>query len=204
MRRHPFGLFILVLTACAPLEPRLHGQLGAIPFVEPIVPAEPVVLPAPVALPPPMPLMLSPEAKPREASKSISDKAHPPALLMKRRPECEALPVPHTGGDLLHNWCADTFPPNRFPGMDVRVNDKNFDAMQVGVNVLWEIKTDRYDDYPDFVRKRAIDKQIPELQRERRIALECGYEFVVGVSSEAHKAALNERDRLLHIVVTGC
>ena len=55
--------------------------------------------------------------------------------------------MPHLGGNAIHNTCADTFPPNRFPGMDVLVNHKNFDALQVGANVLWEIKTDRYDTY---------------------------------------------------------
>lgn len=30
------------------------------------------------------------------------------------------------------------------------------------------------------------------------------HEFVIGVSSEAHKAMLLEKDETLHIVVTGC
>lgn len=128
----------------------------------------------------------------------------PPAPTQQGRPRCQPVPVPHLGGDDAHNRCADTFPPNRFPGNDVLVDGKRFDALQVGVLVLWEIKTDRFDTYSPFLQEQVIRKQIAELRRERDIAEACGYGFVVGVSSAAHKAALEREDRLLNIVVTGC
>ena len=128
----------------------------------------------------------------------------PPAVTTQRRPECEPVPRPHRGGDALHDWCADTFPPNRFPGHDVLVNGKRFDALQVGVRVLWEIKTDRFDAYSPFLKDKVIRTQLLELQRERDIAQACGYDFVVGVSSAAHQAALSQEDLNLHVVLTGC
>jgi hypothetical protein len=84
------------------------------------------------------------------------------------------------------------------------VDGKRFDALQVGVRVLWEIKTDQFDTYSDFLQGQVVDDQIEEFKEERGIARSCGYEFVVGVSSAAHKAALEERDRTFNIVVTGC
>ncbi|MDC0711041.1 DUF6310 domain-containing protein [Stigmatella sp. ncwal1] len=122
----------------------------------------------------------------------------------RRRPECEPIPVPHAGGDDPHNECADKYPPNRYPGKDVLVDGKRFDALQVGVRVLWEIKTDRFDTYHDFVQEQAIRKEYPLLQEERTIAEACGYGFVVGVSTQAHKDALLAEDLTLNIVVTGC
>jgi serine protease inhibitor len=54
----------------------------------------------------------------------------------------------------------------------------------------------------------ARGKTAEELQRvlhkERNAAIACGYDFVVGVSTEAHKQALLDRDPELNIVVTGC
>jgi hypothetical protein len=122
----------------------------------------------------------------------------------ERRPECRPVPVPHAGEDDPHNECADTFPPNRYPGNDVLVGDKRFDALQVGVRVLWEIKTHQFDTYSLFLQNQVIRDQVLELKEERDIAEACGYGFVVGVSSAAHKAALEAQDPLLNIVVTGC
>ncbi|SET75149.1 hypothetical protein SAMN05443639_104178 [Stigmatella erecta] len=81
---------------------------------------------------------------------------------------------------------------------------KRFDALQVGVRVLWEIKTHRFDAYSDFIQRQTILEQVPLLQEERDIAEACGYGFVVGVSTQAHKDALLQRDPRLDIVVTGC
>jgi len=122
----------------------------------------------------------------------------------ERRPECEPIPVPHRGGDDPHNECADAFPPNRYPGMDVLVGGKRFDALQVGVRVLWEIKTDQFDTYNAFLRRTVITDQVGKMREERDIAQDCGYGFVVGVSTEAHKEALEQAERDLEIVVTGC
>jgi len=96
----------------------------------------------------------------------------PPAptepLDRERRPECRPIPVPHAGKDDPHNECADTFPPNLYPGMDVLVNGVLFDALQVGVRVLWEIKTHRFDTYNVFVRDREIAK---EYEQKRSVTL---------------------------------
>ncbi len=120
------------------------------------------------------------------------------------RPECRPVPVRHAGEDVPHNECADKFPPNRYPGMDVLVGGVRFDALQVGVRVLWEIKTHRFDTYTAFIRERTILEQVPLLREERDIAEACGYGFVVGVSTQAHKTALLREDPTLPIVVTGC
>lgn len=227
--RNP-SVLLLLLAACATPEPTLRDQI-AIPW-GPVVAPKPVTLPAPLALPPPAPLVVLPEQQIRELrpdaqvapaaespdspqqepeatpepapDKSAPNKGPPPALTTERRPECEPQPMPHLGGDELHNWCADTIPPNRFPGHDVLVNGKRFDALQVGVRVLWEIKTDRFDEYSLFLKEQVIRKQISELQRERELARACGYDFVVGVSSAEHLAALFDADATLKLVITGC
>ena len=120
------------------------------------------------------------------------------------RLKCEPIPVPRASKDDPHNECADTFPPNRYPGMDVSVGGIRFDALQVGVRVLWEIKTHQFDKYNAFVQKMEIDKELKQIRKERDIAVACGYDFVIGVSTQAHKEALLDQDRTLKIVVTGC
>jgi hypothetical protein len=126
----------------------------------------------------------------------------------ERRRRCEAIPVKHRGGDDAHNKCADWYPPNRYPGMDARVDGKDFDALQVGVRVLWEIKTDQFDTYSDFIQEQTVKDELEEFEEESKIAQACGYGFVIGVSTEAHKAALmaalEEQGRQFTIVVTGC
>ena len=120
------------------------------------------------------------------------------------RPECKPIPVRHAGGDIPHNECADKFPPNRYPGMDVFVGGESFDALQVGVRVMCEIKTHRFNTYPDFIQDQEIEKEVEQLREERRAAQACGYDFVVGVSTQSHKDALLRVDRFLNVVVTGC
>lgn len=88
--------------------------------------------------------------------------------------------------------------------MDVLVGGVRFDALQVGVRVLWEIKTHQFDTYADFIRRREIEQELEQLHRERTAAAACGYDFVIGVSTEAHRDALIEADFSLHVVVTGC
>jgi len=125
-------------------------------------------------------------------------------VTLERRPECQPILVPHAGGDVPHNECADKFPPNRYPGMDVFVGGERFDALQVGVRVLWEIKTHRFDTYADFIRGREILKELEQIEEEQDAAAACGYDFVVGVSTQAHKDALLKVLPSLKIVVTGC
>ena len=127
---------------------------------------------------------------PKPKGSSTGDISPPPPETKPRRPSCEPIPVRHAGEDDPHNECADKFPPNRYPGMDVLVGGERFDALQVGVRVLWEIKTHRFDTYPDFIQEREIEKELEQLEKERDAAAACGYDFVVGVSTQAHKDAL--------------
>jgi hypothetical protein len=87
--------------------------------------------------------------------------------------------------------------------MDVLVGGVCFDALQVGVRVLWEMKTDQFDTYNAFLRGQVVKAQAAQMWEERNIALSCGYGFVVGVSTEAHKEALERAASELEIVVTG-
>ena len=128
----------------------------------------------------------------------------PEALEQACRRRCEPILVPHEGKDDAHNRCADQFPPNRYPGMDVLVDGVSFDALQVGVPVLWEIKTHQFDTYNAFVQKQEVEKELKQLRKERDAARACGFGFVVGVSTQAHKDALLRRDQNFDIVVTGC
>lgn len=157
----------------------------------------PIAWPAPETKPEPRP-------RPQPSGQDWMPPIPPEPQDRERRRRCEPIPVPHRGGDAVHNQCADRVPPNRFPGMDVLVDGKHFDALQVGARVLWEVKTDQFDTYSDFLQEQVIDSQVPELKQERDIARGCGYGFVVGVSTAAHKAALEQRDTTLDIVVTGC
>ena len=143
--------------------------------------------------------------RPRPEGSPLGPDWLPPEVLERDgRPECNPIPVPHRGGDDPHNQCADSVPPNRYPGMDVLVGGIYYDALQVGVRVLWEIKTEKFDTYSEFVQEQVVKKESPKLREERKIAVECGYGFVVGVSSAAHKVALEREAPELKIVVTGC
>ncbi len=141
---------------------------------------------------------------PKPKGSGTGDFFPPPPETQPRRPSCEPFPVRHAGEDVPHNECADKFPPNRYPGMDVFVGGERFDALQVGVRVLWEIKTHRFDTYPDFIQEREIEKEVEQLTKELAAARACGYDFVVGVSTQAHKDALREALPGLNVVVTGC
>jgi hypothetical protein len=125
-------------------------------------------------------------------------------LARERRPGCRPVPVLHAGEDAPHNECADKFPPNRYPGMDVLVNGVRFDALQVGARVLWEIKTHQFNTYTDFIRRQEIEKELEQIEKEKDAAAACGYGYVIGVSTQAHKDALLRADRFLNVVVTGC
>jgi hypothetical protein len=156
------------------------------------------------------------QKRPASEQEPVADSEHTPRGLgrdwlppvssdpTERRPACRPIPVPHAGGDDPHNECADKFPPNRYPGKDVLIGGIRFDALQVGVRVLWEIKTDQFDTYSDFLQGQVVRDQAAKMLEERAIAAACGYGFVVGVSTEEHKTALELEAPLLEIVVTGC
>jgi hypothetical protein len=138
---------------------------------------------------------------PSPASSSERDREPAPTLTAERRPECVPQFVPHLGGDALHDACADNVPLNGARGFDVLVNGKRFDALQPGERVLWEVKTDNFDTYSPELRRIVLDKQAPELRRERDLARACGYDFRLGVRNAVHRAALFEREPTLGIVV---
>jgi hypothetical protein len=111
------------------------------------------------------------------------------------RSRCEPVPVKyHLGGNKLHDKCADRIPNNSFPGGDVFVNGKNFDALQLATRTLWEVKTDNFDTYTDDLREIVVESQVEKLRHERALALACGFNFRVGVRSPAHKVALELAD----------
>ncbi|RKH40722.1 DUF6310 domain-containing protein [Corallococcus sicarius] len=146
----------------------------------------------------------TPKPKPEPAGQDWQPPVPPVHVDRTGRASCEPVPVPHAGEDAPHNECADKFPPNRYPRMDVLVGGVRFDALQVGVRVLWEIKTHRFDSYPDFIRRREIEKELAQIEKEQDAAVACGYGYVVGVSTQSHKDALLEAAPLLDVVVTGC
>jgi hypothetical protein len=150
-------------------------------------------------------LMAELEAQPRptkaEAREPVPQKQPASALTQEDDPKCKPIPVPHLGGNDPHNECADKIPNNSFPGWDVFMNGKNFDALQLATRTLWDVKTDDFDKHSSHSRKFFIKMKLGEIQREKRLAEECGYGFVVGVRSEAHKTALLFADPSLKVVV---
>ncbi len=119
----------------------------------------------------------------------------------ERRRRCEPVPVKHRGGNKDHNKCADLMPNNSFPGRDVFVNGKNFDALQLATRTLWDVKTDDFDKHSSRSQDFLARVKLPELQREDRLAKQCGYNFVVGVKSAAHQAVLFKLDPNLKVIV---
>jgi len=166
----------------------------------------PMPEPRPVPVTKTAPPKPSPEQKPKPEPKGPDFPPVGPTEITERerRRRCEPIPEPHDGKDDAHNRCADQFPPNRYPGMDVLVDGVSFDALQVGVRVLWEIKTHRFDTYSDFVQDREIEKEMKQMNKQRKAAAACGYDFIIGVSTQAHKDALLRKNQALKIVVTGC
>jgi hypothetical protein len=104
------------------------------------------------------------------------------------------------GGNDPHNKCADKIPNNSFPGWDVLVNGKNFDALQLATRTPWDVKTDDFEKQPPRSQTFFVRMKLPEIQRERELAKACGYRFVVGVRSKAHKEALLKADNTLDVV----
>jgi hypothetical protein len=125
----------------------------------------------------------------------------PPPEPPRRPSDCVPRRVPPKGGHPLHNRCAENVPFNDFRGADALVNGKAFDALQLSTRTLWEIKTNAIETYNRFVYFTELDKQVEEAQQERTLAAACGFDFVIGVRTEAHKDALRTRDSTLNVVV---
>jgi hypothetical protein len=166
----------------------------------------PEVRPAPETRPvpetKPAPPKPSPKKRPKPEPKGPDfPPPEPPETSERDRRRCEPVPVPHRGGNNDHNKCADRIPYNSFSGWDVLVNGKQFDALQLATRTLWEVKTDDFDIHSPRSQAFFAKVKLPEIQREKRLAEACGYNFVVGVRSAAHKAALLRLDPKLDIVV---
>jgi hypothetical protein len=131
-----------------------------------------------------------PKRKPEPAGQDGFPPVPPKPLDRERHPECTPQRVNHRGGNDPHNQCADKVPNNSFPGWDVFVNGKNFDALQLTTRTLWEVKTDNFDTYSDFLKGQVVRDQAAKMRIERDLARACGFDFRIGVSSEAHKEAL--------------
>jgi Family of unknown function (DUF6310) len=43
--------------------------------------------------------------------------------------------------------------------------------------------------------------KLPEMQREAKLAEECGYNFIIGVRSAAHKLVVESLDKTLKVTV---
>jgi hypothetical protein len=63
------------------------------------------------------------------------------------------------------------------------------------------VKTDNFDIHSPRSQAFFAKVKLPEIQREAKLANACGYNFVVGVKSAAHKKALESLDDTLTIVV---
>ncbi|MCK8501561.1 DUF6310 domain-containing protein [Myxococcus fulvus] len=123
----------------------------------------------------------------------------------ERRPECVPKRVPPKGGNALHNWCADNVPFNAFRGANALVNGKAYDALQPAARTLWEVKTTAIETYSPFVQRTELQKQVEEGRRERDLAAACGYDFVIGVRTEAHRQMLkNAAPDLKVVLMTWC
>jgi hypothetical protein len=120
---------------------------------------------------------------------------------MERRPECKPIPGPSRGGNDPHNQCADNIPGNDFPGLNVFINGKHFDALVLTARTLWEVKTDNFDKHDSRTQGFFVKMKLPEIRREKKLAEACGYKFVVGVRSKAHLIALREAEPSLNVVL---
>ena len=151
-------------------------------------------------------LMAALEAQPRPAKAPVrqpSPQKQPASALTQEEddPKCKPIPVPHLGGHGPHNKCADRIPHNSFPGWDVFVNGKNFDALQLATRTLWDVKTDDFEKQSPRSQDFFVNVKLPELKRERSLAQACGFDFVIGVRSRAHKQALFRADPTLKVVI---
>jgi hypothetical protein len=150
--------------------------------------------PAPVTKPVAEPASQAPMEDPAPDPRTSPPRKDPPIFSDDgpKRIKCVPYPVPHQGGNALHDRCADAVPLNGLSGADVMLDGKRFDAVQFGTRTLWEVKTDNFDSYRDFLKEIVVKNQVPELRRERDLARACGFDFRIGVRSTLHKEALKK------------
>ncbi len=78
---------------------------------------------------------------------------------------------------------------------------KSFDALVLATRTLWEVKTYNLGHQSPRSRKFLVEVKLPQLRAEAKLARDCGYNFVVGVTSEEHKALLKSLEPNLTVVV---
>ncbi|XXF77832.1 DUF6310 domain-containing protein [Myxococcaceae bacterium GXIMD 01537] len=142
-----------------------------------------------------------PKPKGPQSDQNRIPPAPPESFMREPRPECIPKRVPPKGGNRLHNECSDNVPLNSFRGANALVNGKAFDALQPSTRTLWEVKTTAIETYNPFIQQAELDSQVAEARRERDLAAACGYQFVIGVRTEAHKKLLEREDLSLSIFV---
>jgi len=174
-----------------------HELSGGRPEVRPA----PETRPEPETTPAPWEPLPKQRPKPEPKGPDFPPLGPIETLERERRRKCEPIPVPHRGGNNDHDKCADRIQNNSFPGWDVLVNGKQFDAIQLTTRTLWEVKTDDFDIHSPHSQIFFARVKLPEIRREKALAEACGYKFVVGVRSPAHKTALLALDPDLTIVV---
>jgi hypothetical protein len=139
--------------------------------------------------------------KPEPSGQDWPPPLPPEPLDRDRRPECKPRRVPPKGGNKLHNECADNIPFNAFRGANALVNGKAFDALQLATRTLWEVKTTAIETYNPYIQETELRKQVEEGRREQALAAACGYQFVIGVRTQAHKTMLEARAPDLIVVL---
>ncbi len=146
-----------------------------------------------------------PRARPRPEPEPAGRDWFPPPPPSPPHPDdedrCRPQRVAPLGGSELHNTCANRVPANAFPGANVVVNGKAFDALAetptapgYATFVLWEVKTGDIEKYNDFILLVDLANQAAELRRQQLLAWACGYRFAVGVRDEALKEALEKAE----------
>lgn len=141
------------------------------------------------------------DPKPAPSPQDVFPPAPPESLEYERRPECRPIPGPPRGGNDPHNQCANDVRGNAFRGLNVLVNGKYFDALVPATRTLWEVKTDDFEKQPLRSQDFFVKVKLPELRREQALANACGYDFVIGVRSKAHKQALLRAESKLKVVL---
>jgi hypothetical protein len=159
------------------------------------------VEPAPQTKPAPQAPPANRKPKPEPSGQDWFPPVPTEPLERERRPECRPVPARHLGGNDPHNECADKIPNNSFPGWDVLVNGKNFDGLVLATRTLWDVKTDDFEKQPPRSQRFFVRMKLPGLRLEAKLARECGYDFIIGVRSAAHKAVLFDEDPTLKVVV---
>ncbi len=139
----------------------------------------------------------------KEAAEEGAEKA------AKKESACVPKFVPHRGGNVRHNTCADRIPPNVRPGYDAKVRGVAFDALNPA-RTLWEIKTNNYSRYPPPKKKFnlkdiVLAAIVAQAGVEFAIATSCGYGFVLAVTdAELYTRLQKDLFGISVQLITGC